>query len=70
MDLIRRFPRLFPCRRQSAQPRDHRFAQLARKNECRFILNAQIPGQGEHALALHLVAERLRRCRHEENAGT
>ena len=43
--------------RQSAQRRGHRFAQLVRQNERRFILNAQIPRQGEHALALHLVAE-------------
>lgn len=42
---------------QATQARGHGFAQFVRQHEGRLILNAEISGQREHALALHLVAE-------------
>src|SRR4249920_3332852 len=35
----------------------HGLAQFVRQHERRFILHVEIPAEGEHALALHLVAE-------------
>ena len=35
----------------------HGLAQFVRQHEGRFILHVEIPAEGEHALALHLVAE-------------
>jgi len=35
----------------------HGFAQLVRQHERRLVLHVQVAGEGEHAFALHLVAE-------------